>query len=161
MQTNFKTRLTNQPYFLFLLSGMALIIITPFLLGRSADVHLHDTYLVAPVAYFIWASAGIFFLAWFIYKITAKFLWTKALIWIHVSITIIIFILLLTIGSWHDLLLPPIKRDSISYQNIIDDEKREAIIVYPIVTLFLLGQIAYFINLFVGLYKKQRNSTHR
>jgi len=50
--------------------------------------------------------------------------------------------------------LPPIKRDAINFQDIIDDQKRERIIAYPIMIVFVSGQIAYFINLIVGLIKK-------
>lgn len=155
MRTNLKIRLIDQPYFLFLLTGFFLIITTFFLSGQSVDFHLRDTYFVVSVSYFIWALAGLFFIAWAIYVLTEKFLWTKTLTWTHVLITIIILVLLLTIGFWHDKILPPIKRDSLSYQNIIEDQKREAVIAYPIVTVFILGQIAYFVNLIGGLIKRR------
>lgn len=155
MWTSLKIKLTNQPYFLFLLTGTVLIVITLFLFGQSFDFHLHDTYFVVPVNYFIWALAGLFFWGWIIYKFTDKFLWTKKLIWIHVLTTLFLLILLSTISFWHDKILPPIKREAISYQDLIDDQKREAIIAYPVFALFALGQAAYLINLIVGLIKRR------
>ena len=155
MLTTLKTRLTDQPYFLFLLTGLILIIATFFMFGQSVDFHLHDTYFVVAVNYFVWTLAGLFFIAWAIYKLTDKFLWTKKLTWTHVLITIFVLLLLSTIGFWHDKILPPIKRDTISYQNIIEDEKREAIIAYPITAIFIFGQEAYIVNLIVGLIKRR------
>ena len=155
MPTSLKTRLTDQPYFLFLLTGLILIIATLFMFGQSIDFHLHDTYFVVAVNYFIWALAILFVLVWGIYKLTDRFLWTKKLTWAHVSLTILVVILLSTIGFWHDKILPPIKRDAISYRDIIDDQKREGIIAYPIMIIFVVGQVAYFVNLIVGLIKRR------
>lgn len=155
MLKNFKTRLINQPYLLFLLTGLVLFIASFFMFGQSVDFHLHDTYFVVSVNCFIWFLAALFFIAWSVYKITDKFLWTKKLTWTHVSLTILVLILLSTIGFWHDKILPPIKRDTISYQNIIYDQKRETLIAYPIATIFILGQLAYFVNLIGGLVKRR------
>lgn len=154
MLKSFKARLRNQPYLLFLLTAVVLIIASFFRFGQSVDIHLHDTYLVIDVNYFIWALAVLFLIAWVIYKLTEKLLWTKKLTWTHVLLTILVLILLSTIVLWHNKILPPIKRDVISYQDIIDDQKREKIIAYPIMIVFVSGQIAYFINLIVGLIKK-------
>lgn len=150
------TRIIKQPYLLFLLTGLVLLIASLFMFGQSVDIHLHDTYLVVAVNYFIWFLAIFCFIAWTVYKLTDRFLWTKKLIWTHVSLTILVLILLSTIGFWHDKILPPIKRDAISYQNIVDYQKREAVVAYPIATLFILGQLAYFVNLIVGLIKRRR-----
>lgn len=155
MPTSLKTRLTAQPYFLFLLTGVILIIATFFTFDQTIDFSFHDTYFVVAVNYFIWAAAILFFLLWGIYKVTDRFLWTKKLTWIHVSLTILVLILLSIIGFWHDKILPPIKRDTVSYQDIIDVQKREGILAYPIMILFIVGQIAYFVNLIVGLIKRR------
>ncbi len=155
MLTTLRTRLINQPYFLFLLTGLVLIIATFFKFEQSLDFHLHDTYFVVSINYFFGGLAGLFFIAWAIYKLTDKFLWTKKLTWTHVLTTILVLLILTTIGFWHDKILPPIKRDSISYQDIIDDKKREGIIAYPIMIIFVLGQVAYLVNLIVGLTKRR------
>lgn len=123
--------------------------------GQSIDVHLHDTYLVIAVNYLIWALAVLFFIAWVVYKLTDKFLWTKKLTWTHVLLTTLVLVLLSTISFWHDKISPSIKRDAINYQNIIDDQKRECIIAYPIMIIFISGQIAYFINLIIGLIRRR------
>jgi hypothetical protein len=149
------TRLKNQPYFLFLLTGVILIITTAFTFKQTLDFHLDDTLFVVSANYFIWALVIASFIAWAIYKLTYKFLWTQKLTWTHVLSTIFVLMLLATIGFWHDIRLPTIKRSTISFQNIVDDQKRESVIVFVIVAIFLLGQIAYLVNLIVGLSKRK------
>jgi len=153
--TSLKTRLTAQPYFLFLLTGFILIIATFFTFDQTIDFRFHDTYLVVAANYFIGVLAILFFLLWGIYKVTDRFLWTKKLTWTHVSLTILVLILLAIIVFWHDRIFPPIKRDTVSFQDIIDAQKREGIITYTIMILFIVGQIAYFVNLIVGLIKRR------
>lgn len=155
MFKNIKIRIANQPYFLFLVTGFVLTFSTLFMFGQSVDFHLHDTYFIVSINYFILALAGLFFISWTIYKLIDRFLWTKILTWTHVLLTILVLILLSTIGFWHGKILPPIKSETISYQNIIDDQKRKGIIAYLVMTIFVLGQVAYFVNLIVGLIKRR------
>ena len=92
MLTSLKRRIINQPYFLFLLTGIILIITTFFTFGQSVDLYLGDTYFLVAINYFIWALAGLFLIAWTVYKLTNKSLWTKKLTWTHVLTTIFVLI---------------------------------------------------------------------
>lgn len=53
MLTSLNTRIINQPYFLFLLTGIILIITTFFTFGQSVDFYLGDTYFLVAINYFI------------------------------------------------------------------------------------------------------------
>ncbi|MBX3242801.1 MAG: hypothetical protein KIT80_03235 [Chitinophagaceae bacterium] len=154
MFNKLKAKLTNQPYFLFLITGVALIITTAFTFGQTVDFHLHDTYFVVSVNYFIWVLSALLIIAWILYKLTDRFLWTKTLTWTHVLATIFLLLSLSTIEFWYDKMLPPVKREVISFQDIMDDQKRTGIIAYPIVVIFVLGQAAYIVNLVVGITRR-------
>lgn len=155
MPASLKIRLTNQPYDLFLLTGFVLIIISFFKFEQSVDFIFYDTFYVVPFKYLIWILALLFIIAWIIYKLTDKLLWTQKLTWTHVLTTLFVLVLFATTGLWHSTIVPPIKSDGITIQNIIDDQKRERVIGYSLVTIFLLGQAAYFINLIVGIIKRR------
>ena len=155
MLTSIKTSLINQPYSLFLLTGQILIIASFFVFGQSIDIHLHDTYFVVAVNHLAWALAILLFLVWGIYKLTDRFLWTNTLTWTHVLLTILVLILLAIISFWKDKILPPINSNTVSYQDIIDEQKRKGFITYLITIAFIVGQIAYLVNLVIGLIKRR------
>ena len=154
MTSNVKMKFLNPPYNLFLLTALILFIISFFMWGQSLDLHLHDTYFVISTIYFIWAFALIFLVVWTIYKLTNKILLTKYLTWLHVVTTLIVLILLMTAGLWFDKLLPPIKREVVSYQTFLDDQQRELKVILPIAIIFIVGQVSWGINLIGGLIKR-------
>ncbi len=123
--------------------------------GQSLDLHIHDTYFVIETNYFIWAIALIFFIAWGLYKLTDKILLTKKLIWLHVLTTIFVFIFLAIVEFWHDKIIPPIKRETISFKDIFEDQKREQIIGQTIAIIFIIGQLSYVVNLVGGIFKRR------
>ncbi len=156
MTTSIQTRLVNQPYSLFFLTGIILFILSFFVWGQSLDLHIHDTYFVIAANYFIWTIALIFFFVWALYKLTDKILWTKKLIWLHVLTTIFVLILLATIEVWHDKIIPPIKRETIAVKDIFEDQKREQVIGQTIAIIFIIGQLSYVVNLVGGIFKRRR-----
>jgi hypothetical protein len=94
------------------------------------------------------------FFVWIIYKLIHRILLTRKLIWVHILSTLLVLILLSAIGFWHNKISPPIKGDMISYQNLIDHQKRERIIALPIAIIFILGQLSFIVNLVGGLFKR-------
>lgn len=63
-------------------------------------------------------------------------------------------LVLVSISLWHDKLLPPTKRDFVSWETQQEDLQREMKIYLPIAILFLTGQAAFIANLLGGLIKK-------
>ena len=155
MTTSFQTKLTNEPYSLFFLTGIVLFILSFFMWGQSLDLHIHDTYFVIATNYFIWTIALLFFVVWGLYKLTYKILWTKKLIWLHVLTTLFAFIILATFDVWHDKIIPPIKREAISVANIFEDQKREKVIALIIGIIFIVGQLSYIVNLIGGIFRRR------
>lgn len=148
--------LSNKPYLLFPLTAIVLFILSFFLWGQSIDLHIHDTYFIISTNYFIWSIALIFFSGWGLYQFTDKILWTKKLIWIHVLTTLFTFLVLATFEIWHDKILPPIKAETISLEDIFASQKRERLTAQIIAIIFIAGQLAYIINLVAGIFKRSR-----
>ena len=155
MTTSFQRRLTHEPYSLFFLTGIVLFILSFFMWGQSLDLHIHDTYFVIAANYFIWTIALIFFLAWGLYKLTDRILWTKKLIWLHVLTTLFVFIILATFDVWHDEILPPIRGEAVSVANIFEDQKKEKLIALIIAIMFIVGQLSYIVNLIGGIFRRR------
>jgi hypothetical protein len=154
MLTDFKTKISNQPFHLFLVTAILLLVFSFFTWGQSIDIHLHDTYFVISTIFFIWALGIVFFLVWTIYKLTSKVLWKRFLTWFHVLVTIFILIVLLTANFWHDKLIPPINRDFVSFETFQADTEREAKVILPLVIVFVAGQLAFVVNIIGGLTNK-------
>ncbi|MEO5889442.1 MAG: hypothetical protein ABIQ31_04275 [Ferruginibacter sp.] len=104
----------------------------------------------------MWVLSIAFLAAWAIYKVTDKFLLNKYLVWFHVLATIIILTIYLTQEYWHDKLLPPVERESVSYKTILEYQQHESNIYLPLTLIFIAGQIAYFVNLFGGLANRKK-----
>jgi hypothetical protein len=151
MQTNFRSKILNPPFNLFLLTAILLFVFSFVTWGQMIDIHLHDTKFVISTILFIWALGIIVLLAWAIYKLTCKILWKRFLTWFHVLVTLFILIVLLTANFWHDKLIPPIKRDFISFDTFQEYNQREVKIIQPLVILFLAGQLAFVLNIIGGL----------
>ena len=154
MLTNLKSKILNPPFNLLLLTAILLFVFSFVTWGQMIDIHLHDTKFVISTILFIWALGIIVLLAWAIYKLTNKILWKRFLTWIHVLVTLFILIVLLTANFWHDILIPSIKRDFISFDTFQEDSQREVRIILSFVILFLAGQLAFVLNIIGGLINK-------
>jgi hypothetical protein len=154
MLTSLKSKILNQPFNLFLLTAILLFVFSFVTWGQMTDIHLHDTKFVISRILLIWALGIIVFFAWVIYKLTSKILWKRFLTWVHVLVTLFILLVLLTAKFWYDKLIPPIKRDFISFDTFQEDSQREVKIILPLVILFLAGQLAFVLNIIGGLINK-------
>ena len=151
-----RQKLLIKPYDLFLVTALGLFVSSFFSFSQTLDIHLHDTYYVISANYFFWTFALIFFVGWAIYKLTNRFLLTKYLTWVHIILTLIVLAILMTITLWHDLIIPPIKNEAVSFATLTKESRLQTIIALSITTIFIAGQIAYIINLLGGLIKRKR-----
>ena len=95
MKSN-KLQIRNKPYHLLLLTGLILVFTSVFFYDRNSTVDLHvlDTYFVIAHAHILWLLAIMASAVWIIYLLTKKILYSKALTWSHVIITLLILGLL-------------------------------------------------------------------
>lgn len=147
-----KAHFFRLPYFFLILTAFILFILSFFHLGHSIDFHSPDSYTIVPAVYLYWGLVLFFVLFWTFYLLTGKFLWTPFLTWLHVMTTIIVFVSLMTMHLWHDLVLPPVQNLR-NHQSAPDSDKREAKIILPMVVLFVTGQVSFLANILVGLFK--------
>jgi hypothetical protein len=153
-KTSSKASHLDKPYDLFLLTTLLLFICSFFMGGQSEDINLHDTYIVVSQIYIFWGLSFIFLLGWTLYRITGRFLLTNTLTWFHVLTTMIVVVVFITSGLWHDKVFPPIKRVIFTFQTT-QELPRESKIYLPLIIIFIVGQISYFINLIGGLTKRR------
>src|SRR5690242_8828642 len=85
----------ERPYNFLLLTAILLFIASIFNFNVPIDIHLHNTYFIFPLKLLIWLPTIILILFWLLYLLTKRFLFSKALTWTHVILTIICSILLL------------------------------------------------------------------
>lgn len=99
------------------------------------------------MALFMQFSALILLFVWVIYLLTARFLHSKELTWIHVILTIAGTVIFITaIASGFTRIVTPDR-------NIIESSGFVIGATSPLL-ITLLGQLLYFVNLFQGLFKK-------
>jgi heme/copper-type cytochrome/quinol oxidase subunit 1 len=159
-------KLKQRPYNLLFLNAIILSIGGLFCFNSPIDIHLYDTYFVFPLPFLIWAPTIILFVFWIVYLLTKRFLFSKKLMWIHIILTVIISLFLMV--------LPYIS--TYSYGGVVGSPRRYydygelnrfkilgnlTNIAVATFVILLLGQLAYFINLFVGLYKRIGRQNNR
>ena len=150
-------RLKQNPYHLLLLTGFALILTTFFLTqNRTIDIHVHDTYYVIYQGHIYYFFAFIVWVLWCLYLLTRKVLYSKALTWIHVIITLLTLLFLLFLLNFGgDILNQSPRRylDASNWTAFNRYEQDKRWITYTMIALFL-GQITFIVNLIVGIIKR-------
>ena len=69
-----------------------LLIITSFFFNSDAiDIHVHDAYFVIAYAHLFWLVSAFWFVLALIYWLTSGFLLSYQLTWIHVILTLLLF----------------------------------------------------------------------
>lgn len=149
----------QRPYHLLLFTGLALISTSFFVSDNNhvVDLHFSDTYIIIPLTYIFWLSAIIALIVWGIYLLTNIILYSKALSWIHISITILtlaIFVLSLYSGK-HIFNQTPKRYYDFSIWDSSGTYSRYNIAFVIITGLFIIGQIVFIINFLTGLFKRK------
>lgn len=147
-------QIVSRPFQL-LLAFAILLILSSFLAGRGTlDIHLSDTYYVFDGVFIIRAMAMLLLLDWLLYRFTYKFLFSRALIWVHVLITIalviVVVVFLFSEGRPH-----PRRYFDYNYTDISDVSGKNVINFIPgFIILLLLAQLLYIINLLLGVLRR-------
>jgi hypothetical protein len=150
---NFKN-LINPPFSLFLSTGLLLSVATPFFWRQRIEYHLHDTLFVFPFVYVIWAVAIVLVLMWIVCDAARKILLSGFLTWVHVTATILFVLACFTSGLWYQGIDNPASRSAYySFQTMMENNRRVAIIILPLLLMLLLGQLAFIINIVGGIIK--------
>lgn len=150
--------MNQKPFHLFLITGIIFLLISFFILkdNNVIDIHIHDTYFVIASEYLFGLLAILSLFFWLLYLVTNKMLFSKALMWAHVMITLsgfIIFASDLYLGTAFSNLKPRRYYDlssSVSFGYFHQSSK----VLSTALIVLLFGQLIFLINLITGLFKR-------
>ncbi|MFT3822540.1 MAG: hypothetical protein QM731_01420 [Chitinophagaceae bacterium] len=154
----FFSRLNERPYNLLFFSAIIVFIAGYLLSGNSTlDIHMHDTYVVLPAAYYAWVPALLLLVAGVFYFIARNVLYSKRLSWIHIGCTIFICLFLVLMpflsGSSYEGLAGMPRR----YFDYSSSDWTAIFSRLPITTIIILltgacVQLIFVVNLAIGLW---------
>jgi heme/copper-type cytochrome/quinol oxidase subunit 1 len=150
-----------------LFTAIIFFVVGLFYFNYAVDIHLHDTYFIFRLSYFIWAFYIILLLFWTLCLFTKNILYSNTLSWIHVLLTIVSCILLLIFPSvltnvYEGGLASMPRRyydigQSKTYSFFSDISQNTFIIA----CILVVGQFTYLINLVIGIYKRLSKQNNR
>lgn len=152
---NFKMR----PYNLLLVTAVVIFIASLFTNGQSFDLHLHDTYFILSTATLFWVLDLILLFIWAVYALTYRFLFSKALAWIHILLGSASSLFLVAVSFYSNNFYEnaggmPRRYFEYSSWNNFEWHNYYSKGSMVVVLLMGLGILVYLINLAVGLSKK-------
>jgi cytochrome c oxidase subunit 1 len=151
----------QKPYNLLLWTGLVFVLTSFFILrqNNSVDIHLHDTYFVIAHTHIFWLLAILALFVWTLYLLTNKILYSKALTWAHVIITILTLLLFALTLFFGDSFMNPTPRRYYDYTNWNSFDNYTTFTKAIGISIFVLlfGQFIFVINLILGLFKRLTN----
>jgi cytochrome c oxidase subunit 1 len=148
----------QKPYNLLLWTGLILVLTSFFILkqNNSVDIHLHDTYFVIAHTHVFWLLAMLALFVWTLYLLTNRILYSKALTWTHVIVTILTLLLFALTLFFGDSFMNPTPRRYYDYSiwNSFDNYTTFTKAIGITIFVLLLGQFIFVINLIAGLFKR-------
>lgn len=155
----------KRPYHLFLFNAMLLAVAGFFCQHRQADLHIHDTYIIFPLALYMWLPAIFLFVMWLLYRATEQVLYSRKLTWIHILLTVftevLIYTLPLIIHSSYGAIASDVLLFDFDDFNLFPGAYSINVMVK---ILFLVlaagGQLIFFGNVMLGLYNRFANANH-
>ncbi len=151
-------KLKTGPYHLLFFTSIILFIGGLFGYESTIDIHIRATYFIIPLSYLVWVPAIFLFVLWILYLLTKKFLYSKILLWLHIILTIITSLFMLIVPyistyAYGGKAGSPRQYNEYGELNQFKMFSNITNILVTILVFFILVQLAYFINLFVGMYK--------
>jgi hypothetical protein len=135
----------ENPFVLLLFTTIALLFALSF--RPIANIDFQDkTMFNVPLHSMVWIIPLLTLSFWLLYLLTKKFLYSKTITWIHVLITVISTLLIVTdlyIG------INPTKYTSDKHELI-------GITMQILSLLFVFGQFTYFANVLLGFFSKHK-----
>lgn len=135
----------EKPYGLLLLAAIGLSLTFVLLPTTRIDIE-NITILSVPALGITWVIPLLLLFFWLLYILTKKFLYSRAITWIHVMITVIATILIVTVLY---IGINPSQVANNRYELI-----GNAIQILSI--LFIVGQLSYLVNVLMGFLGKHK-----
>ena len=151
-------QLKRKPYNLFLVTALALIPFAFFLFLRNTvvDIHLHDTYFVIAADQVLWALSSLSLIVWGSYLIANNVLYSTALTWTHVIVTILAILTFIPTLFIGDAILNSLPRRYVDYSewNAFERYASWSNFISVVIAILILAQALFFINIVTGLLSK-------
>jgi cytochrome c oxidase subunit I len=156
-------KLGKEPYRLFLIAAILLLVVALIDLTDGINLYFHESHYAFPFTNFIWAATILLFLFWGLYRLTKRFLFSTALIWIHVIFSLFCFAIIFIspyLSTFSGSGLAGMPRRYFDYSELSLGHLFNYFSPFVKVALvsLLLGQLVYLSNLFVGLSKIPQES---
>jgi hypothetical protein len=159
MNTSMLRNINNfikRPETIFLLTALTVLIVSFLFWGESLSIDLValTVFIDGITAMYLLASTLVIY--WVLYILSTRFLLSKYLTWLHITITVGIVVILLGSGKWF------LKSDAandlqgIIIRQLMINEERSIRITSTFGLLFIFGQLIYLINLTTGLVFRRR-----
>jgi heme/copper-type cytochrome/quinol oxidase subunit 1 len=149
----------QKPYNLLLWTALFLVLTSFFILkqNNSVDIHLHDTYFVIAHTHVFWLLAIVALIVWILYLLTNKILYSKALTWTHIIITMLTLLLFALNLFFDNGFINPVPRRYYDYSNWNSFNNYTTLTKAIGISIFvlLLGQFIFVINFIMGLFKRK------
>lgn len=154
-------RIKEKP-FLLLLQFACIFLICGFIpTDKTIDIQLHDSYWVFGENHIFIAGCFLFYFLFGLYLLFHKILFSKRLVWIHLTTTIASTLFLFLTIKTINFFTPTIPRRYYSF-NEIDSFKQYAFLndlISIFIIIIFITQVLFLINIIVGIVKKSYKSS--
>lgn len=146
----------DKPYRLLLFTAIALLFFI-FLLQQTGVTFRNRTMFLLPPIIIAWTIPVLLLFFWLVYLLTNRFLYSIAITWIHIIITILTAILIvIVLYSGINPLEPAARRYNDS--SLLNKQELIAKSLQFILGALLCGQMTYVINILLGLFSNKRKN---
>ena len=147
---NFK----EQPYKLLLISSFAVSLLLILLPIFGIKFQNENMFLI-PLVLILWTIPLFLIFFWLLYLLTKRLLYSKAITWTHIFITIATAVFILTVLY---IGINPLQPTARRYYDtsVTDSQKVVSRIINISFIVLICGQSTYIVNILVGLFTKAR-----
>ena len=145
-------RRVAKPHNILIVAAIIIFCISFFLNQQTLNLHIRDTYyLIDYKSAFLIASVFLLFL-WLMYSFFRNKLFSNRFSWLNIILTVLSISILLTLPIWTD----KNQRRSLDLSKWVTFNKTsyDNEVVYITALIFILAQVAFIINIVIGLSRK-------
>ena len=148
----------SRPHILFLLFALLILLVPLFFWGQGLNIVVSKFTIIMHSNHFIYVLSLVCFLFWILYRFTNKFLLTVNLTWIHLVITVVIFLYFFESGLWFPKVNEKDKVQASILQQLMINKVRSLRVISVTGIIFISAQFLYLVNLIAGLIKRRKKT---